>query len=117
MIFKNMPEEETFTLRNQENELTEFGPEEIKEYLEDLFVTPDQFVVLSAPKVQGQKIRYVQACVQKDGGIETELGIEQEEGTTLLYKMCQDEECIQIFLDFFAGRLQVNMDKYEPVSF
>ena len=86
MIFKNMPEEETFTLRNQENELTEFGPEEIKEYLEDLFVTPDQFVVLSAPKVQGQKIRYVQACVQKDGGIETELGIEQEEGTTLLYK-------------------------------
>ena len=91
--------------------------EEIKEYLEDLFVTPDQFVVLSAPKVQGQKIRYVQACVQKDDGIETELGIEQEEGTTLLYKMCQDEECIQIFLDFFAGRLQVNMDEYEPVSF
>ena len=29
MIFKNMPEEETFTLRNQENELAEFGPEEI----------------------------------------------------------------------------------------
>lgn len=117
MIFKNMPEEETFTLRNQENEKTEFGTEEIGEFLEDMFVTPDQFVVLTAPKALGQQIRFVQACVQDNGGIETELGIEKEDGTRLYFKMCRDEECIRIFLDFFAGKLQVDMAEYKPVSF
>ena len=80
MIFKNMPEEETFTLRNQENELTEFGPEEIKEYLEDLFVTPDQFVVLSAPKVQGQKIHPETAGYQRGADLK---------------KLVQEQQCRQ----------------------
>ena len=39
-----------------------------------MFVTPDQFVVLSAPKAQN-KVRFVQACTH-DGEIEVEFGVE-----------------------------------------
>lgn len=70
---------------------------DIEDYLADMFVTPDQFVVLSAPKAQNN-IRFVQACTH-DGEIEVELGIE-EKGTRLYYKMCTQEECYRIFLDF-----------------
>ena len=50
-----------------------------------MYVTPDQFVVLSAPEAQ-HKVRFVQACTH-DGEIEVEIGVE-EEGTRLFYKMC-----------------------------
>lgn len=118
MVFKNMEEGTTFTLRNQDQELTDFGKEEIEEFLDDLFVTPDQFVVLTAPKALGQQIRYVQACIH-DGeeDVETELGIEGEDGTRLYCKMCTDEECVCIFLDFFDGKLVVDRSDYEPVAF
>ena len=70
---------------------------DIEYNLSDMFVTPDQFVVLTAPEPQN-KVRYVQACTH-NGEIEVELGIEKE-GTRLYYKMCTEEECIRIFLDF-----------------
>lgn len=117
MIFKNMEEGTTFTLRNQDRELQAFGKEEIEEFLDDLFVTPDQFVVLTAPKAQGQQIRYVQSCVHDDGGIEVELGIEEADGTHLYYKMCGDEECVRVFLDFFEQKLVVDRKEYQPVAF
>lgn len=117
MVFKNMEEGTTFTLRNQDRELMNFGKEEIEDFLDDLFVTPDQFVVLTAPKAQGQQIRYVQACVHDDGEIETELGVEEADGTGLYYKMCGDEECVRIFLDFFEQKLVVDRKMYKPVQF
>ena len=117
MVFQNIEEGRTFTLRNQDREQMDFGKEEIEEFLDDMFVTPDQFVVLTAPKAQGQQIRYVQACIHDDGGIEVELGIEEEDGTHLYYKMCMDEECVRIFLDFFDGKLVVDRSEYEPVQF
>lgn len=118
MVFKNMEKGKTFTLRNQDRELMDFGKEEIEEFLDDLFVTPDQFIVLSAPKALGQQIRFVQACIH-DGeeDVETELGIEEEDGTHLYFKMCTDEECARIFMDFFDGKLVVDRHEYEPVPF
>ena len=50
----------------------------LKNYLADMFVTPERFVVLDAPKVQ-HKVCFVQACTH-DGEIEVELGI-KENGT------------------------------------
>ncbi len=116
MVFKNMEEQNSFTLRNQERELRCFGTEEIEDFLEDMLVTPDQFVVLTAPKAQKQ-IRYVQACLLDDGTVETELGIEESDGTHLYGKICEDEECVRIFLDFFKNRLTVDRKEYKPVQF
>lgn len=75
---------------------------------------PNQFVILTAPDVQN-KVRYVQACTS-DGEVEVELGIE-EEGTRLYYKMCSEEECCRIFLDFYENRLVPDMGEYQPVRF
>lgn len=114
VIFKTEEPEQSFTLRNQESELTDFRDIDIEDYLADMFVTPDQFVVLSAPKAQN-KIRFVQACTH-DGEIEVELGIE-ENGTHLYYKMCTQKECYRIFLDFYDGMFIPDMDEYKLVEF
>ena len=83
VVFKTVEPYQGFILRNQESERTDFRDIDIEDYLADMFVTPDQFVVLTAPKAQ-HKVRYVQACTH-DGEIEVELGIE-EKGTHLYYK-------------------------------
>lgn len=114
VIFKTGEPEQSFTLRNQENELTDFRDIDVEEYLADMFVTPDQFVVLSAPKAQN-KVRFVQACTH-DGEIEVELGIE-EKGTHLYYKMCTQEECYRVFLDFYDGMFNPDMSEYKLVEF
>lgn len=114
MVFKTEEPEQSFTLRNQESELTDFRDIDIEDYLADMFVTSDQFVVLSAPKAQN-KVRFVQACTH-DGEIEVELGIE-EKGTHLYYKMCTQEECYRIFLDFYDGMFIPDMGEYRPVEF
>lgn len=116
MVFRNMEKQEGFTLRNQEQELRHFGTGEIEAFLEDMLVTPDQFVVLTAPEARNQ-IRYVQACLQKDGTVETEIGIESADGTRLYGKQCEDEECVRIFLDFFENRLAIDREEYQPVRF
>jgi len=114
VIFKTAEFHQVFILRNQENEITDFRDIDIEEYLADMFVTPDQFVVLSAPKAQN-KVRFVQACTH-DGEIEVELGIE-ENGTHLYYKMCSEEECYRIFLDFYDNMFIPKMEEYRPVEF
>ena len=114
VIFKTEEPKPDFTLRNQESELTDFRDIDVEDYLADMFVTPDQFVVLSAPRAQN-KVRFVQACTH-DGEIEVELGIE-EKGTHLYYKMCTQEECYRIFLDFYDGMFIPEMGEYKPVEF
>ena len=117
MVFKTMKEQKTFSLSSQEKNLMEFGTEELEDLLENMLVTLDEFVVLTAPKAQGQQIRYVQARAKDDSEIKVELGVEESDGTHLYYKICEEEECFQIFLDFFEGRLKVKMDEFQPVQF
>lgn len=114
VVFKTVEPHQGFMLRNQENELTDFRDIDIEDYLADMFSRSDQFVVLTAPLAQ-HKIRYVQACAN-NGEIEVELGIE-EEGTRLYYKMCSEEECYRIFLDFYENRFVPKMEEYKPVEF
>ena len=114
MVFQNVGSQEGFTLENQDRKIKVTGRKDIQVYLEDLFVTEGQFVILTAPKAQ-HKVRYVQSCVH-DEGIEVELGIE-ETGTRLFYKMCSKEECCHIFHDFYKNEFVPNMEEYKPVQF
>lgn len=114
MVFKTVESKQGFTLRNQESELADFSDIDIEYYLADMFVTPEQFVVLDAPKVQ-HKVCFVQACTH-DGEIEVELGI-KENGMHLYYKMCSEEECYRIFLDFYDNIFIPKMKEYKPVKF
>ena len=113
VVFQKVKSQEGFILENQDGKLTDFRDMDIEDYLADMFVTPDQFVILSAPVPQN-KIRFVQACTH-DGEIEVELGIE-EEGTRLYYKM-SEKECYGIFLDFYENRFVPQMEEYKPVEF
>lgn len=108
VVFQKMKPQQGFTLRNQESELADFRDIDIENFLTDMFESPDQFVVLSAPQAQN-KVRFVQACTH-DGEIE-------EKGTCLFYKMCSEEECYRIFLDFYDNTFIPKMEEYKPVEF
>jgi hypothetical protein len=114
VVFQKVKSQQGFTLENQERKLTDFRDIDIEDYLSDMFVATDQFVILTAPEAKN-KVRFVQACTHDDG-IEVELGIE-EEGTRLYYKMCSEEECCRIFLDFYEDRFIPDMGEYKPVEF
>lgn len=114
VVFEKVKDQQGFTLENQEEKLTDFMDLDIEDFLEDMFATPDQFVVLTAPEAQN-KVRYVQACADDDG-IEVEIGIE-EEGTVLYYKICSEEECRRIFFSFYNNMFVPNMDEFELVEF
>lgn len=114
VVFEKVKPQQGFTLENQDGKLTDIGAIDIEDYLEDMFHSPDQFVILTASQAQN-KVRFVQACTH-DGEIEVELGIE-DEGTHLYYKMCSSEECRRIFLDFYDHTFIANMDEYKPVEF
>lgn len=114
VIFQNVNPQQGFTLENQEGKLTDIRDIDIEDYLQDMFDSPDEFVILTAPEAQNQ-VRYVQACT-RDGDIEVEIGIEGE-GTRLYYKMCSQEECYRIFLDFYDNIFIPEMDEYKPVEF
>ena len=114
MEFENVESQEDFTLENQERKIKVTGAKDIQDYLDDLFVTEEQFVILTAPKAQ-HKVRYVQSRVHDDG-IEVELGIEEAK-TRLFYKMCSQEECCSIFHDFYQNKFIPNMEEYKPVLF
>jgi len=114
VVFEKIKLKQGFTLRNQENELTDFRDIDIEDFLADMLESPDQFVVLEASQAQN-KVRFVQACTH-DGEIEVEIGIE-EKGTCLFYKMCSEEECYHIFLDFYENTFIPKMGEYKPVEF
>lgn len=114
IIFKNVAEQSRFTLENQNGRTENFEDVDIEVYLEDMFDDPEQFVILTAPEPR-HKVRYVQACVQ-DEGIEVELGI-QEEGTRLLGRLCTEEECYRIFMDFYDNAFVPDLSEYRPVEF
>ena len=114
VIFRKEEAHQGYTLRNQEKELSDFRDADIRDFLADMFDTPDQFVVLAAPRAQ-YKVRFVQACTH-EGAIEIEIGIE-EEGTRLFYKICSEEECCRIFLDFYENTFIPEMEEYKPVEF
>lgn len=114
IVFQNVKSQQGFTLQNQERNLTDFRDIDIEDFLEDMFVRSDQFVVLTAPEAR-RGVRYVQACVN-EGEIEVELGVESD-GTRLYYKICSQEECHRIFLDFYDGCFIPDMKEYKPVAF
>ncbi len=113
-IFETVEPQDGFTLENQNGVIQNCKDIDIEDYLEDMFISPDQFVTLTAPEAQN-KVRYIQACVQKEN-VEVELGIE-ENGTHLVYKLCSKEECYRIFLNFFDNHFIPDLAEYKPVQF
>lgn len=114
IVFQKVKRQNSFTLENQNGKIEKFSDADICNYLDDMFIAPDQFVTLTAP-IPRQEVRFVQACRSADQ-IELQLGVEKN-GTRLVYKLCSKEECRRIFLDFYSGRFVPIDCEYRPVQF
>lgn len=89
--------------------------ETVHEYLLAMFADEDQFVTLTIAEISCG-IRYVQAT-QSDDGIVVQLGLEEDEHTRLVEKICSPTECLLIFAEFYHSTTVPDIEKYQPVAF
>ena len=114
VAFKLMKEGTDFTLENQDKKIKNVSDSDILDYIDIMINDSDQFVTLTAPRAI-EKIRYVQAALTDDE-IELQIGVEKEK-CYLYKKMCTEQECSRIFLDFFHNTFVPDMEEFEPVMF
>lgn len=88
---------------------------EVLSLIENMFEDDDEFVTLTVGDAR-HNIRYVQARRQ-DGAVIVQLGIEDDKYTRLVEKLCGEEECVEIFREFYTSASVKDLDKYKPVKF
>lgn len=103
----------TVGTQNGTKEVTSW--EQVADSLEDMFDDNDQFITLTLKEIH-YNIRYVQAC-QGEDGIIVQLGIEEDEKTKLVEKICSEEECTDIFREFYESSHVQEVENYKPVEF
>lgn len=87
----------------------------VADYIYEMFDDSDQFVILTLADI-AYNIRYVQA-VQVESGINVQIGIEEGGNTKLVEKICSEEECIDIFQEFYESSYVRDIEQYTPVKF
>lgn len=90
--------------------------EEVAQALQDMFLDPDEFVILTVGDPQWG-IRFIQSTQIKSGGITLELGLESPDGTRLVERFCTQEECLAIFREFYNTTNVSQRELYKPVEF
>ena len=75
----------------------------------------DEFVVLTLVDIKNN-IRYVQSA-PVDDKFTVQLGVEEENGTRLVEKLCSESEVIEIFHEFFNTTNVSNIAEYTEVEF
>lgn len=113
--FEQVEHDGQTVLENQNDRLTDFSDADLEMFLDAMFEDEDQFVTLTLPEARFG-VRYVQAC-QVDDGINVQLGIEENENTKLVEKICSVEECVDIFMQFYDTRMVSDLGTYTPVEF
>lgn len=99
--FQSSAKPKSFKLENQSGAIHRFTEAHIDNALQDLFCDSDQFLILEAPK-PSHGIRYVQAR-QAQGWILLQLGMEEQGQIRLVEKLCRQEACRRVFLEFYRG--------------
>lgn len=104
------------TVRNQCDEVPADRWETVREFLNIMFndENKDEFVVLSLAGTQ--PIRYVQSAWTKNGLV-VQLGIDEENGTRLIEKNCSEEECADIFREYYDAKNISNISEFNEVKF
>lgn len=115
VVFETTPNQNGFSLENQNGKKEDIRDIDIEDYLDDMFSSLNEYVILTSPKAY-EHIRFVQACMIDDL-VEVQISIEDDQGAHLYYKSCTKEECYRIFLDFYDQSFKPNMNEYKPVLF
>ncbi len=113
--FKKVEAPKERKLENQDGTVTDCSRQQVEEFLRDMFDNADQFVILTVPEAR-YGVRYVQACLGEEG-VRVELGIEEAGHTRLVEKVCSEEECLNIFMEFYESAYVRDMKSYCPVEF
>lgn len=90
--------------------------EEVAEALRGMFSDPEEFVILTVGDPR-HGIRFIQSTQTKTGGITLELALESPEGTRLVERSCNQEECLAIFREFYNTTDVPQRELYKPVEF
>ena len=115
MKFEKDPPGQWITLETPDGVLTNFGIDEITEAIRVTRKNPDYYLILTLPNaIHG--IRYVQAC-ECDGTLDVQLAIEKKKYVKLVEKLCEEPECIDIFVRFFDTGEVDDLHVYKPVLF
>lgn len=104
-----------WNVRTQEKDETVDSWEDAEDCILDMFGDEDEFVTLTTADAR-HNIRYIQACQGKEGII-VQAGIEEGEHTRLVEKVCLEEECLDIFEEFYHSANVQGLDQYKPVEF
>lgn len=107
--------EEKASLRNQNEETTDFGRPELDAYLQVMFDDYEQFIVFSLPKAPCG-ICFVQAAQVADG-IDVQLGLAENGRTRVVTKICTPKVCREIFYEFFETGDVRERSGYKPLEF
>ena len=113
IILETVPSQDGFSLENQNGKTNNISSTDIEDYLNEMFGSFDQFVILTSPKTQNH-VRFIQACMV-DNQVEVQILIENPKAS-LYYKQCSKEECLRIFLDYYHNTFIPNMNEYQPVQ-
>lgn len=111
--FEKVAPQNAMKLENQNGVIENCSCPDMEEYLQMMFDDRNQFITLSVPSAR-YGIRFVQAC-RVDKGIDVELGLEEDDGTKLICKICSEEECREVFYEFYDTVNVYDRKGYEPI--
>ncbi len=111
--FEKAAPQNAVKLENQNGVIENCSRQDIEEYLRIMFDDREQFITLSVPDAR-YGIRFVQAC-RVDKGIDVELGLEEDNQTRLICKICSENECREVFCEFFDTLNVFDRKGYEPI--
>lgn len=106
---------ERSTVRTQYEEKFADRWETVFDCISEMLDDSDGFVTLTLADIK-HNIRYVQSALVSDG-LTVQLGIEEENGTRLVEKLCSENECIEIFREFYNTTNVANINEYSEVKF
>ena len=89
--------------------------QQVQLYINKIFQNNEEFIILTLSEaVYG--VRYIQAC-DVNGEYSLELGIETDDKTKLVEKVCDKKELVERFQQFYEYGVVNDIDQFKPVSF
>lgn len=118
MLFKNVEGQTENTVETQDGERSAKSWDDVMEGIDEMFEYEDEFVILTLANIS-HDVRYVQARYHDDG-VTVQLGVEVNDGKNI--KLVEktglsEEECVEIFREFYETSNVKNVEQYTEVQF
>ena len=89
--------------------------QQVQLYINKMIQNNEEFIVLTLSEAM-YGVRYMQAC-DVNGEYSLELGIETDDRTKLVEKVCDKKELVERFQQFYEYGVVHDIDQFKPVSF